>query len=366
LASRKLLGGGLAFLSVALAATIVLGFFAYTNGVRTHAAAPTILNGKARFHNFKNHFSDADLASTPLKHWNGQFTYQGTTYKYTMVGTNPSSGSVTTTVPVTIIPLKLTFSDSTVLDGSQKVSNTTASPIFQNAQFSSGNTQYGDAIQRAEFWKKVTAKSTDYHVVLGQPTIAATVSLTVPAANGQTKQSAKGKIGLIDINWFDAQAQQLIQGGAFTPNMVPLFLSNNVFLYDGGDPNNCCIIGYHNVLKRSTGLQTYIWSSNNDSGTLSDPTIADVDALSHEVAEWYNDPYTNNQVPSWSVPSAPQYGCSNVLETGDPLVGTSFGVNGYHLQDEAFFSWFARKSPSIGINGRYTYLGTFTTFSPAC
>ena len=35
-------------------------------------------------------------------------------------------------------------------------------------------------------------------------------------------------------------------------------------------------------------------------------------------------------------------------------------------QDEAFFSWFARQKPSIGIKGRYSYLGTFTGLSKVC
>ena len=84
------------------------------------------------------------------------------------------------------------------------------------------------------------------------------------------------------------------------------------------------------------------------------------------MSEWYNDPFVNNIVPTWFSPIAPQYGCSNVLESGDPLVGVDFVVNGYHLQDEAFKSWFAHDVPSEGIGGRYTYLGTFPGYSPLC
>ncbi len=62
--------------------------------------------------------------------------------------------------------------------------------------------------------------------------------------------------------------------------------------------------------------------------------------------------------------------CSNLLETGDPLEETPFAVTvhgtTYHLQDEAFFSYFARQSPSIGYQGRYSFLGTLTSFSPPC
>src|SRR6266550_2628675 len=83
--------------------------------------------------------------------------------------------------------------------------------------------------------------------------------------------------------------------------------------------------------------------------------------LAHSVMKWFNDPFTNNVVPNWISPIAPQYGCNNFLEVGDPLVGVVFTVQGFssdHLQDMALFSWFARKSASISIHGLYTYLGT--------
>jgi hypothetical protein len=97
-----------------------------------------------------------------------------------------------------------------------------------------------------------------------------------------------------------------------------------------------------------------------------DPTFGrDADILSHEVAEWLADPF-GSIVPAWTSPLAPEYGCSNVLEVGDPLVGVNFEKDGYHLQDEAFLSWFAHDEPSIGINGQYTYLGTFDSPSTLC
>lgn len=58
--------------------------------------------------------------------------------------------------------------------------------------------------------------------------------------------------------------------------------------------------------------------------------------------------------------------CSTALEVGDPLVSVAFTVNGYHLQDQAFKSWFAHDVPSEGINGQYTYLNTFTQPSTLC
>jgi hypothetical protein len=47
-------------------------------------------------------------------------------------------------------------------------------------------------------------------------------------------------------------------------------------------------------------------------------------------------------------------------------VHVAFQMNGYQLQDEAFLSWFAHQTPSIGIKGQYTYLGTFGEPPPLC
>ena len=47
-------------------------------------------------------------------------------------------------------------------------------------------------------------------------------------------------------------------------------------------------------------------------------------ALSHEIAEWSDDPFVNNSVQPWLTPTAPQYGCTDILETGDPVVAIGF------------------------------------------
>jgi hypothetical protein len=349
---------------VVLVVTMALSFHVVANA---HAAGFKSI-GTARFFSFSSSSSKAsslNVAASQLQHWTSSFTFNGKTYQYSMVGTNPAQGSATTTIPVTIVPLILTFSHGHTFDGTKKVQNTTASPIFQPAQFISGNTQFGDAIQRAEFWNSVSTKSPNYHVLLGAPTVNVATSLRVPSSVGSTKTASNGEmVGLVSMSWFDTQIRALLVKNHFTSNMLPIFLTYNVFLYQGS-ASNCCIIGYHNAVSNSAGLQTYLWASNNDPGIYTVP-IEDISALSHETSEWLNDPFTNNFVPPWNVPSQPQYGCTNTLETGDPLVGVSFTVNGYHPQDEAFFSWFARQTPSIAINGLYTYLGTFKTYSPHC
>lgn len=350
-----------AALCIVLVVAMAIGIYTLSD---THAAAPGGVAGTPRFVHFTKNFADSKLATAGLKHWTSSFTYQGKTYKYSMVGTNPTKGSASTTVATTIIPLKLVFTGGKAFDGTKKVQQTTDSPIFKSAQFISGNTQYGDAIQRAEFWNSVSTKSPYYHVLLGTPTVHATITINVPAADGSVQVDSNGHlIGTANINWFDVQIQSLITSLHFTQNMLPVFLSDNTYLYQG-TISQCCIGGYHSA---TNSLQTYIWTTNSDPGVVGG-FGEDVSAFSHELSEWLNDPFVNNTVPSWSVPSEPQYGCSSVLETGDPLVGVLFSAPGstLHLQDEAFFSWFARQTPSIAINHLYTYLGTFTTYSPGC
>ncbi len=100
--------------------------------------------------------------------------------------------------------------------------------------------------------------------------------------------------------------------------------------------------------------------------------LQDIIGLSHEVSEWLNDPFGLNAVTPWSTPTAPQYGCKDVLETGDPLSGVWFPLNGnpdpnpraggvWHPQDSAFPQWFLRESPSSAYGGHYTFMGTANT-----
>ncbi len=366
----KFLARLFAALSIIIVGALAFSVFAVLS-TAVHASYKTGGKSTPRYAQFHGNFSDAALATSKLKHWSSSFTSEGKTWKYSMVGTNPTKGSATTTIPVTIVPLLLKFSNGKSFDGTPQVSSTTSSPLFQNAQFISGNTQYGDAVQRAEFWNSVSIKSPNYHVLVGNPTIAKTVTLTIPSARGATVvDPSSGKIiGIININWFDPQMQKMLTSLNFTPNMLPIFLSHDVYLSQGAATlGNCCIGGYHNAISNQAGLQTYIWATEADPG-VHGGFGEDVSALSHEMLEWFNDPFTNNVVPNWISPIAPQYGCTNSLEAGDPLVGVVFTVNGFssdHLQDVALFSWFARQSPSIAINGLYTYLGKFKGLSKMC
>jgi hypothetical protein len=146
------------------------------------------------------------------------------------------------------------------------------------------------------------------------------------------------------------------------------FLFPNAFLYFG-TPSNCCVIGFHSYDLEPGGPDNgfrerrYVvnYSSWISSGIFGDPTFGDITALSHEMAETFNDPFVN-ATPWWLAPNGL---CQNNLETGDVIEGlpnAQFPIvlNGstWHPQNEAILQWFAGVTPSSAISGAYSYPDT--------
>ncbi len=298
-------------------------------------------------------------------------------YSYTMIGTNPNSSPVTTYVPVVLVPIQLTFLHGAPLDATSKTISTVASPIFQAAEFPSGFTQFGDAVQRAEFWSALRTPASGYHVLLEQPKLLPTQTIEVPVDFGVQFNAGKAGIpvGMLDLVWFQEQLQTLLYKLHPDPRALTIFLTYNALVFHD-KPENCCLIGAHSVLRSTdttgrTIANTFIWATYNDAG-LFDAPIQDVTALSHEVGEWLNDPLVNNVVPAWSLRESEPCS-SSLLEVGDPIASADFPsfpvhLNGldYHLQDVAFLSWFARHNPSPSLMGRYSLAGKLTRPAAEC
>src|SRR5262249_9722745 len=199
-----------------------------------------------------------------------------------------------------------------------------------------------------------------YHVVLGRPRVTRKVSIKVKASDGTTiTRQAGGRVGLVSESFFlDHVVPKVINGLRLPPTKLIVLWSFDVELQVMPGSQDV-ILGEHSAgtNRDRTLLWTFAWSSWDTNDTVPDDA-ADIAALSHEIAEWYNDPFVGNMVPPWETP--PSYPCNDVLEVGDPLVGVSFVQDGYHLQDEAFLSWFAREVPSTAMNGMYSFLGTLT------
>jgi len=365
-----------------------------------------------------------------IPHWWGSTLdpNNGVTYGYNMVGANPNtcSGSAcSSTVETDITPLivnvgGLTFSGNNVLAATlaspQFALNDYGSTPFATAGFShlrrgpggalsqndAGNLlQLQDATMRAQFNK--TGPS-NYHLNL-HPNVLQAVTINVPSNQGTLLQTARGVVFAdINISWWAAQIQNLETKA--DPTHLPLYLTDNVLLHIGPDIFNCCVIGFHGTRASGYGggsnnsngnakVQTFAWASWVQPGLYARPNggtdwaLQDIHAVSHEIAEWGDDPFVNNTVEPWLTPTAPQYGCTNVLETGDPVVAIGFAMgtntfeqgpnpNGtqsadgyYHPEDEALLPWFMRvapnniseptQSPSTNV-GRYTFMGDLNPF----
>jgi len=285
-----------------------------------------------------------------------------------IVGTDPSLGANTTTIPTVLVPLKFIFPNAgnPTLDGTNVIAATLNSPIFQAADYKAGSvdlgtTQYGDALQRGEFWN-LPGFSPNYHVLLGTPSIAATVTVTVPAGKGNAfALSGGGFMGVLDTTYFEQLLATLTP--SYTANQLPIFTTDNVYLGANGLIQNCCILGFH----ASQGgpiatAKTWIYAAYAEPGTLSG--FVDVVPLSHEVAEWLNDPFVGDGISgvNWIPPAVlPGQGgaCIPNFETGDPLESYTFAkvTNGttYHLQDEVFLPWYLQSPPSFSVNGWNTF-----------
>jgi len=354
-----------------------------------------------------------------------------------MVGADPnncSGAGCDVTVTVDIIPLNVVV-DGESFNGADVVAATLASPAFALndygftpfatapgafpnfprriqgpggvlSQNDAGNQlQVLDATMRAQFNK---TGSSSYHLRLN-PVVHDAITIVVPDGIGTVMQSARGvHFGDIKIQWWATRIQNLDSSlGYVDPAHLPIYLTKDVVLYHGNHLSSCCVEAFHgagvpgghilNGPPNGNGnqpVQTFVWASYLSPGFFvqldgSAWAFQDISPLSHEISEWADDPFDTNNVEPWSAVTAPQYGCSNLLETGDPVVAIGFAMGTniyfqgpnpdgsqtadgyYHPQDETLLPWFIRlapnniseptQSPSTNI-GRYTFMGDLNQF----
>jgi len=328
----------------------------------------------------------AGLAGTTFTHYKSAVTVGTTKYSYTIAGLNPSIKvtNPASTVNVLLVPLVMKFTSTswnpTKIDtcdsGASALTRTQNSPIVKSQSWTWGGTAIGtgqitDAFQRAEFWKyaKPTGINPTFGINLAVTTHSA-VTVTPPTADqfGLPISCGNKFVGATDINWLDPYLQKtVIPALGVTPTTVPIFVVHNFVEYVGNPNTQCCVLGYHNAFTRTSGVQTYGLADYDNSRAFTG--VSDITALTHEIAEWQNDPYGNNPTPAWGNVGQVS-GCQNNLEVGDPLSGTNFtdtvGGFTYHPQELAFFAWFYHQSPGAGVHGWYSDQGTFKIPAAAC
>jgi hypothetical protein len=332
--------------------------------------------------NFNGHYFADGFTSdgTPNTHW------------YTNIVGNPPQMHGTTTLNAPVVPVTL---DLRNFDGSPRFVNgqplisrpdafvtpTLNSPVFQKADYTSSPvpTQITDAVQRAEFFGQ---EKDDWHTLLA-PSVKTGRTMVLTRGTYLFALNADGsccEFVLVDFGTFinalfPATADDTTtpvgaaeNAGDITTKDMSTFLFPNTYLFEG---NLCCVLGFHsydfepgddsngNVEKRYV-LNYSSWISPGLFGG----GFEDVTALSHEIAETYNDPFVasdgvHDVTPWWLAPNG---NCQNDLETGDVIEGLPNGVfpitmNGmtYHPQNEALLQWFEFESPSSAIDGAYSY-----------
>ena len=406
-----------------------------SNGSSTSAGHTQVMS-TVQWQSLTTTVGGAQVLNTTLTvpHWFGSTLdpNNGVTYGYNIVGADPnncSGADCDVTVTVDIIPLNVVINGES-FNGTDVVAATLASPLFAVNDYGSvpfatapgafpndpfliqgpggvlsqddaGNLlQLQDAIQRAEFNK---TGSSSYHLRLN-PVVHDPVTIVLPSGKSFVGLSPNGLEGAFtDLQWWEAQIRTLTLNGNLPyidPTHLPLYLTKDVLL-TFGHPLNCCVGGFHGAANSTHGngnqpVQTWVWASYALPGGFDRPNGGtewagqDIHGVSHEVSEWANDPFVNNFVePTLSVTNAAFFGCNNILETGDPVVGMGFamgtnvyfqgpnpdgtqGADGYyHPEDEALFPWFLRlapnntseptQSPSTNI-GRYTFMGDLNQF----
>ncbi len=331
-------------------------------------------------------------SSIPLWTYTVTSPADGLTYTGKMVGASPYfNGARTTNVPTVVIPLIIKMPDGGVYDPTasdrcttwgNSITQVLASPIFQPSFYTMkginmGTGQYIDEFQRGNFYNaNVSATGDSYHTVLSPVTTLAAQTISIPNNQGTSMfLGGCALVGIMDLGTFDSIISNslipsLTAQGLLDQSSFPIFIIHDVVMGNPGTDisSHCCVIGYHSALGTSSGVQTYAVADFDTSRTFQNP---DIQPLSHEVGEWMDDPYGTNPTPKWGH-IGQVINCQGNLEVGDPLSGIppalyqtngNYGVtmsNGhtYYPQDLAFFSWFYRQSPSLGVGGVYSAAST--------
>ena len=386
---------------LAQAGRVDRSFLQHATSRAFHPKPHDLTNGKAH-----SRFGIFDIDSIP--NFNGQFFADGVDFNgnpnrhwYTNTVGNPPQMGRTTTIHAPVVPVSIELDDVNgnvlVVNGQSMISDATkfvapvmGSPVFSNFSYSSGTepTQFSDSIQRAEYFNRMKP---NWHTLLGGDPQANLTMHIKQSANCPTGAHFAGcnyvfalnsdgsccAFILVNDNFpdfvfdtgFGNEVVDAIINNVITTKDISTFLFPNVYLYFG-DTTQCCVLGYHTYFLESGVTPEPRWVLNYSSWIspgLFGGGFEDVTAVSHEIAETYNDPFVvsdnvHNLTPFWLAPNG---NCGDALETGDVIEGLSNAIfpitlNGftYHPQNEALQQWFKRESPSSALDRAYSYPDT--------
>jgi chitinase len=325
-------------------------------------------------------------ATTSMPLFTRSFTAAGRQFTYTIVGRSPEQGG-TTTIPTALVPVTLVFDGykdrsgaPLAIGSSGDVKSVLASPIFQKFPFATGNTQYADAIQRAEFYKQAVASH--WHTLFAEPHVLPALQIEIPAADGYvlTSKRTGRSLAIVDRNFVLKQFFRQISNLPVPPSTLVIALTKNADFYAIGDATVCCSWGLHGLHRdpRAKSSRSFVFASYLDPGVA--PRFSDIQPLTQQIAEWMNDPLQGdkaNKFPRWRDPSQDDDcggdGVGSAYRYAEPTDGGTFPnatpvtVNGvtYHLENVALPSWFAQNSHPDTFQGAYSFPDTRALTGPA-
>jgi hypothetical protein len=353
-----------------------------------------------------------DTIANFTDHFESQgFYFDGTPHhiwEYSMVGSNPAQGGTTTyNAPVVPVSLDLRKADGSIryvlpnnapcagpgvpgchrlfYDVTPFVQPFMNGPVFGYADYTSSTvpTQFVDAVQKAEFGNHA---GSDWHTLLA-PSVKTARTMVLIRGTYRFSLNKDGtccRYVLVDEGTFGNELFPPIAppddstvvgaaevSGDITTKDISTFLFPNTYLYSNGNPNDCCILGYHTFdfepgdAGNGNQLRFYVLNySSWISPGIFKGGFQDVTAHSHEMSETFNDPFVafdgiHNVTPFWVNPAGQ---CQDVLEDGDviedlPNPTYPITMNGftYHPQNEALLPWFEFKDNSFAVSNSYSY-----------
>ena len=346
-----------------------------------------------------------------LANFTGTFTAPGldafgnpqNVWSFSYVGGAPGRNAKgSTKIDVSIIPITVELLDANgnvavdetsgarlVISPTSHIDDVLQSPIYSDYLFTSSRkpTQYADAIHRATFFDDI---DDNWHTLL-KPRVEKPLVMQVPFGEYFYILNSDGSCcrfvevddptfeGLLFPPTFPVDNSTLMGAaelsGAATTRGITVLLFQDIYLFENGDPKQCCVLGFHTFDEEPGTAKngnlprayTMIYASWVGPGLFGTPELGfeDVVALSHETSELFADPFVvfdgvHNLTPWWFSGG----NCQDNLETGDVVEGLATNVtfpiagkNGflYHPQNVALLQWFAFQAQSTALGGAYSY-----------
>ena len=314
------------------------------------------------------------------------FTHISGDATYTVIGNDPAKGG-TANIPVTIVPVSLTFesSKSVVLSPAMDIAKIRRSPIFTSYKFGTGTTQYADALLRASFYKAQRSADTlsSWHTLLAKPAVAPLLTVKIPAGYGYTlsDKRAMRTMAVVDIEWLQKKVFETVPAGTLSPDRLVMFVTHNTTYYTEGDATLCCSWGTNGT--DGATKQPFILASYLDLSTIAVDT--DVQPLTAQLAEFVmnpgHDPLVkgrNIKLPGntfstgWMRPAntpASDFRCAgtgtgsnyfmllptDINRKNNFPASPAFVAGAYHLQNAPVFPWYTGTADVESWQGKLSF-----------